>query len=215
MDVSISRAADMVGITRATLYRHIEKKGISVHKDDEDNPKINVSELIRVYGDRVRMPEAPSGNDNHHDTPRGQSSQHTPKQNYTATTELEVLRERVKHLETQISASQSEREREREQLSHQIEMLQDRLVHAEDHQKRLTLLLTDQSDRAKGAQGRTAQAAAQTAQKLKSMEVAMQRLQQHNKHLTAEVTRQKNTPLWQKILKGQGGVNADLDGRNR
>ena len=54
MKVNISKAAEMVGVTRATFYRHIEKKGITVGEDADGNPQVDVSELIRVYGDRVK-----------------------------------------------------------------------------------------------------------------------------------------------------------------
>ena len=105
MQVSISKAAEMVGITRATLYRHIEKKGISVDKDEEGNPKIDVSELIRIYGHRVKT-EVPAlglnGSDtvdniqgNQDYTPKG-----SPNRSMDLAVEVEVLKERVNSLES-------------------------------------------------------------------------------------------------------------------
>ena len=109
MKVSISKAADMVGITRATLYRHIEKKGISVAKDADDNPKIDVAELIRVYGDRVK-PDGHSrkeDSDETDDTIQGKQD-YTPQGNSNVVVEIEVLRERIDNL-------QNERQQSREQ----------------------------------------------------------------------------------------------------
>ena len=57
MEVSISTAAKMVGIERSTFYRHIEQKGISLIDAETARPKVAVAELLRVYGDKVRMPE--------------------------------------------------------------------------------------------------------------------------------------------------------------
>ncbi len=55
MKYSISKAAKIAGITRKTLYKHIEKKPISVEKDDNGRPIIDASELIRVYGDKCKF----------------------------------------------------------------------------------------------------------------------------------------------------------------
>lgn len=142
MQVSISKAADMVGVTRATFYRHIEKKGISLVKDDDGNPKVDVSELVRVYKHRVRMPEEGNEMDTpdtdkikqpeHHDTPG------------TIQVGIEVLRERIRNLEADRQRSEQERNRERDQLFEQIDSLKSHLTSSQEQQKRLTVLLTDQ-----------------------------------------------------------------------
>lgn len=49
--LNISQAAKRVGVSRQTFYRHIEKKGISTTKDADGNPLIDLSELLRVYGE--------------------------------------------------------------------------------------------------------------------------------------------------------------------
>ncbi|HMG15956.1 MAG TPA: hypothetical protein VK590_10950, partial [Saprospiraceae bacterium] len=51
----------MVGVSRATFYKHIETRGISTVKDLGGQPKVDVSELIRIYGDRVKAPEKKEG----------------------------------------------------------------------------------------------------------------------------------------------------------
>ena len=55
--LSISEAAKYVGVSRATMYSHIKKKGLSVEKDENGNQKIDMSELVRVYQDRLKTPE--------------------------------------------------------------------------------------------------------------------------------------------------------------
>ena len=57
MLVSISKAAKMVDVTRATFYRHVQRKRICIQYDDDGNPKVNVAELLRVYGAWVRQNE--------------------------------------------------------------------------------------------------------------------------------------------------------------
>jgi hypothetical protein len=142
MQVTISKAADMIGITRATLYRHIEKKGISVVKDDDDNPKIDVSELIRVYGSKVKIDNNTSSDDTGDtdaNTVIKQSKTSTKTQGNTV--ELEVLKERVKHLELSNTKAEQERRREREQFEERVDQLQDTLKKAQDNQNKTTLLL--------------------------------------------------------------------------
>lgn len=142
MQVTISKAAEMIGITRATLYRHIEKKGISVHQDEEGNPKIDVSELIRVYGSRIKVTDDTSEN-NADNTPKTIQTKHADTHSDASSigVELEVLRERVKHLEESKNKSEEERKRERTQFEDRIEQLQETLNKAQENQNKTTLLL--------------------------------------------------------------------------
>ena len=142
MQVSISKAAEMVGITRATLYRHIDKKGISVEKDDDGNPKIDISELIRVYGDKVKTLDTVNTDDTDTKTDTAPIKQNnTPNKTVSNHVEFEVLKERVKHLELNNSKTDEERKREREQFEERIEQLQDTLSKAQENQSKTTLLL--------------------------------------------------------------------------
>tara|TARA_B100001989_G_C24550737_1_gene474442 strand:+ start:2668 stop:3165 length:498 start_codon:yes stop_codon:yes gene_type:complete len=126
MKVSLSKAASMAGITRQTLYRHIEEKGITVEDKDTKRPKIDVSELIRVYGDKVKPDIA---QDKKSDAPKASA----PVQS----AEIEKLREKLKILE-------EERDRERRQLTDHIEHLQTTLNKEQDMVNRVTAQLTDQ-----------------------------------------------------------------------
>lgn len=151
MRVSISKAAEMVGITRATLYRHIEKKGISVEKDDDDNPKIDVSELIRVYGNKVKVANTETENDTDDTLKTVHVKQsNTPTKSSSINVELEVLRERVKHLEQGTAKTEEERKREREQFEERIEQLQETLNKAQDNQSKTTLLLEHYTKEGRG-----------------------------------------------------------------
>jgi len=54
--VNISAAARMASKTRRTIYKHIEQGKLSLSRDSKGNKGIEVSELIRVYGDDVKRP---------------------------------------------------------------------------------------------------------------------------------------------------------------
>ena len=143
--VSVSVAAKMVGVSRATFYRHIDEKSISTEQDDKGNKVIDVAELVRVYGNQLKTLE---------DVEKAEKAKkkkgETGQDSEIVSTELELMREKLKNLET-------ERERERKQLSDQIGDLRSRLekteeqrIKAEEQKDRLTLMLTDQrSDKEK------------------------------------------------------------------
>lgn len=130
MQVSLSEAAKMAGITRSTLYAHIKEKNISVIDAETKRPKIDVSELVRVYGDKVRpLSEIEAQN-----TAKKSNALDTPN---NLAVEVAVLRERLK-------TSEVERDRERRQLSDQIENLQELLKKEQDVVSKVTAQLTDQ-----------------------------------------------------------------------
>lgn len=55
--VSISEAARLAGVSRQTLYRKIDAGEITVERDG-DSVQIDLSELLRVFGD-LKMPGTP------------------------------------------------------------------------------------------------------------------------------------------------------------
>ncbi|HGH5675829.1 TPA: hypothetical protein ACJI6D_005567 [Klebsiella pneumoniae] len=54
--LNLSQAAQAAGITRRTLYNHVKQGKVTVSRDGKNNPVVDVSELIRVYGN-VNIPE--------------------------------------------------------------------------------------------------------------------------------------------------------------
>jgi len=55
MKYTVNQAAKIVGITRQTIYRHIDSKPISIEKDELGNQLIDAAELIRVYGNEINF----------------------------------------------------------------------------------------------------------------------------------------------------------------
>lgn len=50
--VTLTEAAQMVGVSRVTLYKRYINSGIlSVDRDQNGKPKVDTSELLRVFGD--------------------------------------------------------------------------------------------------------------------------------------------------------------------
>lgn len=142
MQVSLSEAAKMVGITRSTLYAHIREKPISVIDVKTKRPKIDVSELVRVYGDKVRPLDQIQISKTSRDVEKEPDLM----------TEVAILRERLK-------SSELERERERRQLSDQIESLQELLKKEQEIVGKVTAQMTDQRSAAEKNSGEKAEQA--------------------------------------------------------
>lgn len=156
MQVSISTAAKMVGITRATLYDHIKEKPISIIDADTKRPKIDVSELIRVYGaDNITPLEKLNGNAK----PANESAPPT------LLTENAILKEKLQMLE-------AERDRERRQLTDRIDSLQKSLEKAQDSVSKVTALLSDhrsEAEKRAGQDNTQAQKLAEMEQRIKDL----------------------------------------------
>jgi hypothetical protein len=128
--VSLSQAAKMVGIQRSTLYRHIKERGITIDDEETNRPKIDISELIRVYGNKVRTLEQLQLNDK-------AANQTEPDTDMEKEFELLRLREKVGYLE---QLHQTEKSR----LEEQVGMLKELLGSEREERRKATALLTDQ-----------------------------------------------------------------------
>lgn len=127
----------MVGVDRSTFYRHVAEKGITLEEKNTKRPKVDVSELIRVYGDKVKTPDQIQQQKNNHEV-----SPTTPHNTSTEEQiELHTLREKVKYLE-------SLRESEKRSLEDQIELLKNLLETERAEKSKATALLTDQRSEA-------------------------------------------------------------------
>lgn len=131
--LSISKAAKMVGLPRSTFYRHIDEKSISLQDKDTARPTVDVSELIRVYGDKVKTPERMEQEEQRRKLSFG-TQQDTPIEEKI---ELLSLREKVRHLEEL-------RQTEKNAAAEQIDLLKSMLDSEKDERRRATMLLTDQ-----------------------------------------------------------------------
>lgn len=123
MKYSISEAARIVGITRKTFYKHIDKKGISMEQDDNGNPLVDASELIRIYGDRCTFDTEEQQPRPHKELGAAKSaSDNTPKADAV---ELAVLKERLSNVEQQRDQLEKLYEQEREERKAGTRLLAD------------------------------------------------------------------------------------------
>lgn len=163
--VNISTAAKMVGVDRSTFYRHVAEKGITLEEKNTKRPKVDVSELIRVYGDKVKNPnQVQQSNDTHKVSPTTPLNTSTEDQ-----IELHTLREKVKYLE-------SLRETEKRSLEDQIDLLKNLLESERAEKNKATALLTDQRS---------------GAEKLASLEDTLKTLAENQAKLMEDASKKK------------------------
>lgn len=88
MRFSISKAAELARVSRATFYQHIEKHNIIIEDSESGRPKVPLSELTRVYGDIIQFA-----------TKKEVSNAEKQDTHISEKIENATLRAKVKHLE--------------------------------------------------------------------------------------------------------------------
>ena len=143
--VSITEAAKMAGVSRATIYNDINAGTISFETGSKDKKMINVAELQRVY----RTLKSPDTIDDSKDVEKRQERQSSDSNGaggqYAVLQErLEAEKKRVEHLEEMLKKEQDERKRERETAKQFEEYMKEQLANQGDSIKNFTRLLEDQ-----------------------------------------------------------------------
>ena len=97
----VSKAADLVGLSRKTMYAHVRSGKVSASKDSKGVLLIDTSELIRVFG-VLRQEQSSEGNN----TRRLESSdfnQSMLDKMEQMTRQIESLTEKVMELQKQLA----------------------------------------------------------------------------------------------------------------
>jgi len=124
--LNMSQAAQAAGITRRTLYNHVKQGKVTTSRDKKNNPVIDVSELIRAYGN-VSLPvkKIPTA------THRENTQLNFPSEQLQAMQkEITELKLAVTHMLEDKTARESERkqyEEERRKYQEEISMLNEKL----------------------------------------------------------------------------------------
>jgi vacuolar-type H+-ATPase subunit I/STV1 len=124
--LNLTQAAKAAGVTRRTLYNHINQGKVTASRDEKNNPVIDVSELIRVYGN-VNLPVKKIPTVIH----RVKTQENfTPDALEMIRTELSDLRQAVTLMLEDKSAREEERrlgEEERRRLREEVKRLEEEI----------------------------------------------------------------------------------------
>ncbi len=138
MKVTMKEAEKLVPVSRTTLYNDKKAGTFSVEKNAKGRTVIDTSELQRVYGE-LNLTSEQSNNVqvNSKSTKQDNIKNSSNKNSSDVSVELEVLKERIKHLEE----IKIERQKDKEQFEERIEKMQSTLDKALENQNKTTLLL--------------------------------------------------------------------------
>ena len=143
--VSITEAAKMAGVSRATIYNDIDSGTLSFETGPKEKKMINVAELQRVYK-TLKSPDEPAESK---DVEKRQERQNSVTNGEGG--QFAVLQERLKaqekqneHLEELLKKEQDERKRERETAKQFEDYMKEQLSNQGDSIKNFTRLLEDQ-----------------------------------------------------------------------
>lgn len=115
--LNLSQAAKAVGITRRTIYNHVKSGKVTISRDVKNNPSVDVSELIRVYGN-VQLPEKQIPTVSH----RENTHKNFPSE------QLDIMQKELTDLKQAVTLmleDKTTREKERQHYEEQQQMLKD------------------------------------------------------------------------------------------
>ena len=186
MKYSISKAAQHVGVTRKTFYKHIKTKGISVDRSNPDKPVIDASELIRVYGSDFKADL---------DDKQGVNNTEKPEQGAKAldqAVELAVLKREVELITEQ--RDQFEKLYQEEKASSQSNL---KLLTDERQKQSQWELMFEKLQNQVSLQEQTT--SRELSELKETVQIGEKRLRQTRRALQQE----RNKTLWQKLFTGQ------------
>lgn len=145
MQVTISKAAKMAGVSRATIYNDIESGTLSVERGVKDRKMVNISELERVYKS-LKNPDNDSVSKPVENSKVRHEQKKSPSTNQIAVLQerLETQKKQAEHLEELLQKEQDERKREREAAKQFEEYFKTQIENQSESIKNFTKLLEDQ-----------------------------------------------------------------------
>lgn len=129
--LSMSEAAEMVGLTRPTFYRKVEELGVSI-VEDNGKKRVDVSELIRVFGTDVKIHK--------------ERKEEVSKTSNNASTDKKSRTEDDEDIRVKLAVLESELERERqlrEEIKDEVEYFKEQVALEKEEKKKITLLIED------------------------------------------------------------------------
>ena len=190
MKVSITKAAQLSGVSRTTLYTDMNSGKVTFHIEGKNKKTIDVSELERVYGSLNIVDGPKVSNDVKAEQPNLTNSNQP-------LTELAVLRERA-------ALSEKHKEEMKAQYEARIESLEESLSKAQDGYNSVTKLLEHKESDGEGnwekaMKGIEARVANQENEAKEEKQRAQKILRQ-NHALKKALDAEKNKSFFQKLF---------------
>ena len=191
MKYTVIEAAKIVGITRQTIYRHIDKKPITTEKDDDGNIFIDASELIRVYGNDINFDALKNDGDSKNTSNSNKKKLQPVTKSDAPSAEIKVIEERLNSATKQIDMLETQMRRERDIMEEQIVTLKDALKTSQEVQNKTVALLEDQ-------RGKSSNNDAEWKNSIKELEEKIANQEKETKKKAEEEAKEKELLLAEK-----------------
>ena len=195
MKYTVSEAAKIVGITRQTIYRHIDTKPLTIEKDENGNQLIDASELMRVYGNDINFDAL----DETVDTPANATD--VTKSGTVTVTSIEDQIEIVR-LKAELDKEKALRNGTEEENQYIKNLLEEEKA----ERKKANNLLEDmrskdeQNDKWEKTLKALENRIANQERAAKEKEEREQKILRQNRSLKKALTEEKNKSIWQKLF---------------
>jgi len=211
MQVTISQAAKMAGVSRATIYNDIESGTLSVVQGAKDRKMVNIAELERVYK-TLKNPEPETDSNTVENSQERQPERQKvvdPNGQVAVLQErLEAQRKQTLFLEAQLAKEQEERQRERDASKSFEDYFKSQIENQAESIKNITRLLEDQrkdkepksNEWEKAIKALEDRMANQDSQAKKEIEEIKKNSQQQVMRYKTALEAEKNKPFWKKIF---------------
>jgi hypothetical protein len=144
MGVNITKAHELTGASRTTIYKHIRNGRLSALGNKKDGFEIEVAELNRVYGLKKQEEEGASSNVQSVQGSASSLEGDRESEGQTTVVQNAVLRKELEETKDKLARERVLYEARIERSDDEIENLRHTLKSSQDQQMRLTAVLTDQ-----------------------------------------------------------------------
>ena len=196
--LNMSEAAEMVGMTRPTFYRKIKELNLSTTPDHNGRQKVEVSELIRVFGTDFQVRDSRSNQKNTEKSSVSKASNRTKTDKNTVHDQVHIAR-----LEGELEKEKSLRTQSQEHA----DFLRTQIEAEKEEKNKMSMILTDQRDHSthQAQEWKNAFEALETKvanQKTAQYEekAKIQKILKQNNLLKRALQTEKKKSVWQKLF---------------
>lgn len=202
MKLSMEQAAQVIGKTKKTIYNHKDRNKFSYEQDEEGRAVIDVSELLRVYGNTSeiaqRLEELQSGsNENENVITQDYTDKKTTKK---SSQDLSDYKMQIVRLEAELEKEKAIKNRAEDE----VEYFKSALEKSQETAQKVTMLLEDKSNSGGGEWEQSLKALeARIANQEKSVKEEKERAEKilrQNRVLKKALDAEKNKSIWKKIF---------------
>ena len=206
MKVSMEQAAYIIGKTKKTIYNHKDKNKFSYELDNDGKAVVDISELLRVYGDSKDIVTRIEGLSDINSSEKETSSVITP--DYTTPVKTTKIDKQIENSKIDIIKLEANLEKEKElrrMVEEQNDYFKEALTKSQETANKITLLLEDKTGQGSNDDWKKSLKAMEA--RISNQEKAEKeradrenKIMRQNQVLRRKLEEEKNKSFWQKLF---------------